>query len=226
MCKEIGLRFRSGLNWLLLCFNVLLLVFLVFHWLLPLDRAVAEARKVAAILGMDVYCVRSPLAILVDKDFPGTDKFTLFHFGQPLIVSTTEDKAADGKDVESLREVCVALGADFSMTCVYSLVDGIHVRELVLFKKDETLFDLNADGVFDLRQPRDPNKKFEEKIPEIWYKGKWEKVVSSGFKGRYGKDGRRLVDSGETVSFDMKSGLWLSPTDKSSHDSEKGTTSP
>jgi hypothetical protein len=156
---------------------------------------------------MDVYCARGPFTLFVDKDFPHKDTFKLFDYSQPLILAVENGVANDG---DATKEAAIVLGADFSISCEYSLSNGVQVRALTLSKKNESLIDLNADGSFDVRihvpsdeKPRPPS--------EIWYQGKWREVVSDGGGDKY----RKQVAGGGAVCFDTKSGVWLPFTDKS-----------
>lgn len=222
MSRQTRLQYRSILNWLLLWFNALLLLFLVFHWLLPLGRSVVRARKDAAKLGMDVYFVRSPFTLLVNKDFPHNEAFMLFEHGQPFVISGED---VDEKGAEPARTVSLGLGTDFSISCDYSpadnsLTNGTHVHDLVLHRRNEAFFDLNVDGSFDMRHVRDEEQHVSHTY--VRHQGKWQETVWDGTSSKYK---RRLVGGG-TVSFDMKSGLWVSPAEKSGPEREKETTRP
>lgn len=214
------MRFRSTFNWLLLGVNVLLFVFLVRSLLPPQDKAWAWARKVAAELNealpesaMNVYCVRDPFAILVDKDFPRKGAFDVLVHGQPLIISVDD---VDGND-EVQKAARIDLDTDFSIGCTYSSVNGIQVHEITLYKNNAYLLDLNADGFFDLRIPCDPKQPRESQPTEVWYKGKWRETTRGKGPqgGGKGKSQRYLSVEG-LVLFDMKNGVWLSPKDKPS----------
>ena len=175
-----------------------MIVFLRSKLLLD-NQSITKALKDAEIIGMDVYFVKSPFALLVDHDFPTKETFTLFDYGRSLIIKN-DDKGADRK------EVTIVLGIDFSMSCIYSLSNGIKVNELKLSKKNETLFDLNADGYFDMRVSLPPNKR-----TDILYKGKWQEVIP-GDNNEWSKYKKKLK-GGEIVFFDMQRGQWIPQSD-------------
>jgi len=199
MSKKIGLRVFYIANASLACLNLLLFAFLLCGWSLPVGRSGATVRKDAAIMGMDVYSVRCPFAIFVDRDFPGSRGFTFCEYGPQLLLSA---KDVDGNDAEERREVLVSLGADFSIGFVYSLLNATKIEELVVTKNNEGFIDINVDGFFDTRITY-------AGIPahhEIWYEGKWREVV----RGHGGRDYEMELRDGEVVSFDWESGRWRS----------------
>jgi len=197
-------------NLLFLLFNIMLTIFLVFRLLLPLDQSIARARKDASELGMDIYFVKSPFSIFVDKDFPNKYKYVLFEYDQPLIISAN---IIDEKDSGKKREVNVTLGTDFSITCIYSVDNGIIVNELSLFKKNDALFDLNADGFIDKHLTLFPEKRLD-----VRYKGDWHEVTQGEGISKY----QVQLKSGKNVSFDIQRGLWLSLEDRSESGINKG----
>jgi len=144
------MRVRSTLNWAFLCINAVLFLLLVWTLFPRRDRAYVLARKVAAgfreaapELEMDVYCSKDPFAVLVDRDFPRKERFSVLIRGRPFFVSA-EDALAD--DAEATKQVNIAFGRDFSLGCDYSTADGPKVRRITLFTNGAYLTDLNADG--------------------------------------------------------------------------------
>ena len=84
------MRLPTLLNWTILGFNSLLLVFLLLCVFvidpgrLPWSPAVRRARVDADALGMDVYYARGPFAISVAKDFSNSGSFMFVRYGQPV----------------------------------------------------------------------------------------------------------------------------------------------
>jgi len=205
------MRVRSTLNWAFLCINAVLFLLLVWTLFPRRDRAYVLARKVAAgfreaapELEMDVYCSKDPFAVLVDRDFPRKERFSVLIRGRPFFVSA-EDALAD--DAEATKQVNIAFGRDFSLGCDYSTADGPKVRRITLFTNGAYLTDLNADGHFDerLRVPTEPSAKPPRS--EMWYEGAWRETVPNGKLGKY----EAQLRDGPTVKFDMRSGEWRSP---------------
>jgi len=206
-------RWRSALVLISFCLNILLFALLIRASLPPHGRAWAMGTKVAADLAkadpelaMDVYCVRDPFVILVDKAFPRTDSFKVFVYGEPFMIAA--DAAMDNA-AEATKDVYLAFGAEFSIGCTYcSNEDGFQIRSITVDTKGQHLIDLNADGRFDERMVF-PKQRSEKPPPkEIWYKGAWHVPVSASGSS-LGKHERRLP-SGHVVSFDMESGDWVS----------------
>ncbi len=210
-------RFWLKSRWLLFLVNAILLVInLAGLGLLASGRRLADqnetalASKVASQLGMTLGYVKGPLTLYVDKGFPQTDAFKLYDVRQKLLMSGEDTD--DDEHEQAIRMASIALGVDFDLSCYYSLDEGIHLHELRLSRKDEWLFDLNADGFYDqraLHRPTDP----PDRLPaiQVWYKERWQDVTREGEWSKY----RRQLRDGVVVNFDLQSGLWLSPTDKS-----------
>ncbi len=206
-------KLRRLATWALLCVNFIVLVFLSRQWLSYAKPATASARKAAEMLGMKTYCVRDPFVLLVNKEFPANSSFTLLVDDQSLVMSAEE--VAQHAAEATRREVTVILGIEFSITCEYSLVQGVpKVHEIVISKEDGALFDLNADGFSD---ERIPNRTVHKGPGQIWYQGEWRDLDPQGeWSNRYEK---RLRD-GTLVRFDMESGRWLSQSDKANSQEE------
>jgi hypothetical protein len=163
-------------------------------------RAAADFGRAGPGLEMNVYCVKAPFAVLVDKDFPRKDRFTVLLHGRPFFIST-EDVAAD--DPAATKEVRIAFGLDFTLGCDYSTANGTKVHSITMFRNGEYLIDLNADGHFDKRQ-RVPTQISEKPPkPEIWYRNGWRECTNLG------KYAAKLGD-GTVVKFDIKGGQWRS----------------
>jgi hypothetical protein len=158
-----------------------------------------ESYLAGKLLGMDIGWKKGPLMLLLDKGFPRKNSFALCDDSQRL---TLFGEDADGGDSPATKEAGIGLGTDFEMRCFYSLDKGIAVHELWLTRKDDSLLDLNADGVFDVRVQIPPEKPH---LVQVMYDGQWRDTVD-GSKYR-----KQLRDGGE-VEFDMHSGRWLPPT--------------
>ncbi len=152
------------------------------------------------LLGMDVGWKTGPLMLLLDKGFPRKDSFALCDESQRLILSGGD---ADEADASATKRAGIALGIDFEVQCFYSLGQEIAVQELWLTKEDDTLIDLNADGIFDVRVHITPERPG---LVQVMYGGQWLDTVD-GIKLR-----KQLRDGGE-VEFDLQSGRWLPLTD-------------
>ena len=216
MSKEITSHFRSVVNWLCLCGNVLLLIILGFHWLRPLDRTSVMAKKYAEEFGMNIHCVNGPFAVFVSKDFPHSDTFRFVDFGQNLQLMREKDDAEDNGP-EQNRRVDVSLGPTLNMSCTYHHAGKEdEVNEVTLTTKNAMLTDLNVDGFSDIRIPLNSDKP----ILEIWYKDKWREAVSGP---GLNKNQKQLVGGG-VVSFDMKSGSWNEGEKRASPTINNGTS--
>ncbi len=209
--KNFSLHFVIGLT--SICFNIILLIILVYISLPPSDRGLSSDQKMASqfgktateLLGMDIYCVKDPFGILVDKSFPHKYTFTILLFGEPLIISS-EDK--DENDTEATKAARISLGTDFTMLCRYSTDNGIKVHQLEVLSNNYYLIDLNADGHFDERMYLATQPTSKQPPLEIWYENNWQEVVRIP-DSNLGKYERRLKND-DVVSFDLKTGVWLS----------------
>ncbi len=165
-----------------------------------------DPSRAASLFGMDLWFTRGPFDLMVDKHFPRSDTFKLFAHDRSVLVSGED---VTGPDVSVAKKtVELLLGPDFSVRCFYSpdpnAADGnVRVREIELAIKDACYIDLNGDGMFD--------ERFTNVGPasvlhcEVWYQGKWCRVVVGDGLGRYR---RHLVGAG-FVRFDMKIGAWV-----------------
>jgi hypothetical protein len=95
----------------------------------------------------------------------------------------------------------------FSVSFAYDPANPREISDLRFQKKGVTLYDMNADGTFDMRltlgaEPRG----------ELWYKGKsQEQDMHDQGASAY----RRRLVGGEVLLFDMKNGLWRPESEKS-----------
>lgn len=207
---------RLPFLWLLFFTNLVLLVVNIICLLprTPDSAFVAEASKHAATLGMDLGYATAPLTLLVDKNFPAKDRFKLFDQNQQLLV-IGEDVSKDEGGVAT-RKALIALGTDFELACFYSLNNEIHPNELRLTRKDESLFDLNADGSYDVRVQHSVIDS-SDGLPkiQIWYDSQWRGVIRGGDSSKY----RKKLQDGDVVEFDIKRGQWIAPANPPSVDS-------
>jgi hypothetical protein len=77
------------------------------------------------------------------------------------------------------------------------------VRQIELATKDAYFIDLNGDGMFGERITNFGPASVVQ--CEVWYQGKWCRVVVGDGLGRYRK---HLVGAGH-VRYEMKSGAWV-----------------
>lgn len=160
------------------------------------------AAKSAQTLGMRTYFGRSPFFLLVDKEFPKNDAFTLLQTSKPVtICGKVVKEKAGGADV---REVSVALGEDFSVSVDYSSVPNINATEVRIALKSYAITDLNADGFPDMKLSFSPVRCLE-----VWYGGRWMEVQRADSDG--GSRRKRLLD-GTPLVFDDSRGMWIHPT--------------
>jgi hypothetical protein len=210
------MRIPSFLNWILLCANTLLLALLLWgslfrpeHQRLNLDPR--PLPNDIAMLGMDVYYEKNPFVLLVGKDFPRNESFVLAQRGRPLYFSAEDGDTPDG---EERKQATVGLGADFSLSCGYSLHgDGADIHHLMLCHRnkgvEEALFDLNADGVFDTHHIRDEKRHVSHVY--VLYQGAWREIFGADKDPKQDQYHKQLVD-GQRVVFDKNRGCWLSST--------------
>lgn len=214
MPKEIDAQRRFMANWFVLSVNIMLLALLVLTWLMRLHPSATVVGKDAKTLGMDVYCERSPFAVFVNKDFPQNQGFAFTRYGLPLFLTSEDvtepsqpplDRDRDNK-AQAAQNVMLGFGEDyFTISCVYSATNAVHVDELLVTRNDgghsESFFDLNADGFPDLRLIVD--QKQDVHRSEIWYGGKWQEAIAQG------KKYEKQLPGGEKVRFDRQGGLWV-----------------
>ncbi len=221
------MRLRSIVNWTLLCLNALLCAILLFILLVHLGWIhsgpfVHLNETDQAILNQDVYWAKGPFVFLVDKDFPRNESFTLFQQDKQLSVST-KDLCAWLKPKE-WNYISVVINPDFSISCDYSIAGGkAFVHELMLSHRKnglrESLTDFNADGIFDRRSTT--GEDIHENHGYVWYHGIWREIMG-GEKGPNQDEYDEQLLDGTRVSFDVKSGQWLSSTEKPAADNDKG----
>lgn len=214
------MRLRLALHWILLCANMLLFVFvlliLLVIWGWPrLNKAARVADHDAAILGQAVYCARGPFSLLVAKDFPADESFTLIqHARQPLDISV-DDLGAGG--VGRRKRVHLGLGERFAVSVEYSesSSEGCRFDMLQLTrlgeKRSDTFFDYRVDGSFDYRIVRDLQGRVGQHC--VFYQGRWQEVLGADRDPKQDQFHKQLLD-GTPVSFDTQSGQWLSSTEK------------
>ncbi len=205
-------RIVAIVNRFSLVLNSVLFVFLIVLCLGPggcLGRARTArlAQADARTLGQGVYVARPPFVILVSKDFPRDDSFTMLHHAAPVFVQGTNE-SADGL---KLKEVALGVGEGFSVSCRYSLPSGEpDVREIMLIRtrKDVSvaLTDFNGDGMSDFRQTRDLKNKVSRAF--VWYEGEWRQIRDAQEDPSQERYRKRLL-GGQRVSFDAESGKWV-----------------
>lgn len=225
------LRWQFRLGWFSLVINVLLIVLLIQAWWPSYDHAATLAQELAAEfgelapqlnLGLDVYSTKDPFAILVDKNFPHTDRYIFLVRGRPFLViaeGDVEGDDVDEDDANAMKGVVIAFGNDFSIGCEYTDTHGSQTRQITLFNNDQYFTDLNADGQWDNRIVMP--KQFSQTPPplQIWYHDRWEELPQAISQplhvdlmpSRY----KAQLHDGTRVTFDMQRGQWLSEMDES-----------
>ncbi|MGQ9663658.1 MAG: hypothetical protein ACUVWX_15210 [Kiritimatiellia bacterium] len=198
-------------NLVFLLLNSLVFVILLVLCLGPggcLDRArmARVAGEDPRTLGQDVYVARPPFVILVSKDFPKDDSFTMLTHAEAVFFRVWHEKTDD----TNIKEAMCGIG-DLSFSCRYSLADGdVCVRDLMLIRQRgdiaEAFSDFNADGTFDFRQTRDLKNRVSTAF--VWYDGAWQKILGAGEDPNQDQYHKRLL-SGQAVSFDGTVGKWV-----------------
>lgn len=222
MPERNALHYRVMANRLILCVNIVLFAALAFSSLPDSDRSSIAARKDAHVLEMDIYCQKSPFAVLVHKDFPKKKRFAFFRYSRLLYLMSGRPNRLSSEaphhdeslqHSEEAEEITLGFGKNFSISCscVYSAANGIRVEDLRVIRVHEdqckVFSDFNADGITDLRYVTNRHlvtkRQRAKDTMEIWYDGKWHDVVATG------KKYQKQLPGGETVRFDMKRGRWL-----------------
>lgn len=108
----------ASANCLLLLLNSLVFVFLLVFCLGPggcSDRArmARVARDDARTLGQDVYVARRPFVILVSKDFPKDDSFTMLNHAAPVFLQVANEET----DGANIKEASLGVGERLSFSC-------------------------------------------------------------------------------------------------------------
>lgn len=208
------MRLPTLLNWMLLTVNVLTFAFLLCFslmppWPPPWNPSVRRAQADANVMGMDVFCARSPFAISVAKDFSGSGSFMFIRYGQPISLLTQPVEEENGGATSS---AAMMLGHEVVISAKHSYSSGgacqVHALSLMRWigGRNEQFVDENADGSYDTRHVRD--LKTQTGCDYVFYEGDWQEVAE--VVGYYRS---RLVD-GQVVSFDMESGKWCSVRDE------------
>jgi hypothetical protein len=210
------------MNWALLGVNTLVFLLLLMislsypGWL----RSKPTAHRLPdneSVLGMEFYYEMGPFVLLTGKDFLSDTSFQMMQRCPPLNPSISvldgEYFAATKGTTKTVR---MDVGPDFSISCNCSLARGdVDIYDLMLSHQRkglrEALSDLNVDGVFDMRQTWDEERGVSRMY--VWYQGVWREVMG-GDKDRKQDTYHKQLMEGGRVSFDMRSGQWLSPTDK------------
>ncbi len=212
------MRLHPAVNWAFLGVNAVLFVLLSVSWGVFLLRSGSELRphrlpEGQRLFGMEFRYEKGPFSLMVGKDFPRDGSFILEQRGRPLsIFAQDSDYSGD----PSIRTVLVSLGADFYISCDYSFAGGgVKVRELGLSHENngsiESFTDHNAKGAFDLRQTRDVKRRVSRMY--VWFQGAWREVAH-GDKGPAQDGFHKQLIEGDRVSFDNKSGRWVSSAEK------------
>ena len=217
------MHLRSIANWALLCFNSVLFVFLLVALVVSRGwwSVNAEARVLPrgeAVLGMEVCREIGPFVLLTGKDFPRTDTFMLVRRGQPcdFSIQNLDAKFFFGNG----RRAEIALGQNFSIAVEYtwSSPNNCKIHKLELSRRDEnrseTLFDIGADGTFDVRVVTDTARGQHTGGVYVWYEGAWRKVMGGDREPEQDEFHNRLLD-GTWVSFDARNGRWIPEPSKS-----------
>jgi hypothetical protein len=206
-------------NWSLLLVNVILLsvntVFLAFSAGSSYPEPSTQALKEAAHLDMDVGYSERPLSLYVNKDFPRKNTFALYDSDQRLYMASENVEKNDHWGATRSAQIMLGV-ADLSMDIYYSVGERVRVHELVLSKRDEFLFDMNADGFYDTRvePPKSGDPSWRPAEIQVWYHDKWQDVTREGEWSNV----RKHLPSGEIVEFDRQRGVWRSAQDKAAPD--------
>jgi hypothetical protein len=176
----------------------------------------AIASKEAKQLQMKVAYADGKLRLFVDEHFPERLPFKLYDLRQQLLLS--ERVLKQEYQNNKILEASLALGMDFELKCFYTLDgrikedgnryldNGINLLELRLQKGNQIQYDLDADGVYDLRyacetsQPHDNSCKYA-----VWYENQWRDVVDTEPKPKYTKS----LPDGTVLDFDLNLGQWV-----------------
>ena len=201
MKATAGMRVLSTVNVAIAFVNIVLISligygYLSFKW----SKATKTVSEDASIMGMEVFFVRPPYAVFVDNDFPRKKRFKFVEYDSQLFLSADDPVTEEDG---STRQVAVSLGTDFSLSFEYYPDKNNQVRDLMLTKTDESLVDLNADGLSDVRMTIDPKLANRR----IWYQGEWQSVARDSVM-TYDKH-KATLPSGEIVVFDLKAGRWV-----------------
>ena len=131
----------------------------------PVDRrssaSTAARERRGAVLatdlpinGMELAFQKGPLVFSVGRDFPRSGSFAIAERGTPLMIRVDKSGDATGSPGESVN---VALRSQFSVAL--DLTPTGAARQFTFSHAAsgvrETLFDLNADGIFDVRHTED-----------------------------------------------------------------------
>ena len=219
-------------------FNVLLLIFLTSRGLSliepdPLSRFTEEEQEniklAAKSLDMKPYYAKDHFAIFLNQDDPNKDNFSIMHRDPSQYTIATLDTSEENSPVRTfdltVGNNLSTLEDGFAFSCTYSFPEGtskpVEVDHVSFTNKNTTFIDKNADGFADLRICMTEIDGKSKTSAAIWYQDKWQganEVITPG-----NGDGRRLDDSGEAMSFDKKSGCWISTPEPSNVKQESKT---
>jgi hypothetical protein len=175
---SVFMRLRKILNWVLLCVNILLCAILSRTWFSSYDNQVTQTTKVAAEMGMDVYCVKGPFAIYIDKQFYENGSYYICQYGDPFIYFKVKGNIENNNNL--MKNALFGIGKDIAVSWDYSIGNEGQVQEIRLLKNDESFSDLNADGKFNTHIVLWPKEKMRL---DVWYKGKWQEAEREKSEG-------------------------------------------
>jgi hypothetical protein len=162
-----------------------------------------------------------PLQLFVDRDFPEETALKLYDNSQQLLVSAAHINTNNQSD--NMRELTLSLGIDFEIKCYYmldsvalndgyrQLGNGIRLVELRLQKEQEVLYDLNADGTYDLQYSCSDNEDGERVCKyAVWHENEWHQVADEDSQSKYAK----TMPNGTVLDFDLNLGQWMTREDE------------
>ena len=192
-----------------------LLVVTSNRWLRGRQLTALAARD-ADSLQMKLAYSEGPIQLFVDRDFPEKTPLKLYDNNQQLLISRSN--LDQNYQAYRIMEATLSLGADFEIKCYYTLEDsagkdgyryldnGIQLLELRLQKGREILYDLNADGKYDLRYTCSDKDGGERSCEyAVWYENQWCDIVDKEPKLKYTK----RLPGGTVLDFDLHLGQWV-----------------
>jgi hypothetical protein len=216
---EPRVRLPTILNWTLLFVNIMVLMVLLMLLLAPpswmeFHSAPRRISEDQTALGMELYWEKGPFCLLAHRDFPETNCFSLIQKdgGASFSVDDLRNNAwAIDSGTGATDSASIYVGEHFSLSCEYSGTgQGMQVAQFsVHLQKDalvQSLVDLNADGIFDMRTRRKEERMSDGHL-EVRYDGDWRQVMG-GDKDTEQNLYRKTLLDGTRVVFDKPTGKW------------------
>jgi hypothetical protein len=158
--------------------------------------------------GEHLHVTRYPFSIYVADNFSRDKYFTMLYDDTPGIYLSVNPGYTD-----DTKHFLVGIGEHFAFSCDYSVVDQQAVVHSLSLNRcqGEWLTDMNADGLFDMRNYYPEQEYLDpEQAPGVyvWFNHSWEAIMDAIADPQQDLYHKRLV-TGEYVEFDHGQGRWV-----------------